>query len=128
KETINGVSWSLVDNVANSGITFVVGIILARILGPVEFGLIGFITIFISISSTIINSGFGNALIQKKQPTEKDYNTVFLINFFLGIFLYLVLFGGAPFIAEFFSEPRLIKIIRVLSSILLINAFFIIQR
>jgi O-antigen/teichoic acid export membrane protein len=77
QKTVSGLVWSFIDTIAGQGITFIVGIILARILTPREFGLIGMITIFIAVSESFINSGFSNALIRKKDCTQADYSTVF---------------------------------------------------
>lgn len=128
KKAISGVSWSAIDTLANSGITFLVGIILARLLSPAEFGLIGMITVFIAVSNSIVESGFSSALIRKVEAQRIDYNTVFYINLFLGILLYIILFFCAPAISRFFKEPILISITRVMGSILIINAFGIVQR
>ncbi len=128
EKAIKGVSWSFIDNIANSGITFLVGIILARILSPAEFGLIGMITIFIAVSNSIVDSGFSSALIRKVKTKDIDYNTVFYFNLCLGIGLYLILFFSAPAISRFFKEPILISIMRVMGIILIINAFGIVQR
>ncbi len=128
EKAIKGVSWSFIDNIANSGITFLVGIILARILSPAEFGLIGMITIFIAVSNSIVDSGFSSALIRKVKTKDIDYNTVFYFNLCLGIGLYLILFFSAPAISRFFKEPILISITRVMGTILIINAFGIVQR
>lgn len=128
EKAIKGVSWSFIDNIANAGITFIVGIILARILSPAEFGLIGMITIFIAVSNSIVDSGFSSALIRKVEPKDIDYNTVFYFNLCLGIGLYIVLFFSAPAISQFFKEPSLISITRVMGTILIINAFGIVQR
>lgn len=128
EKTIKGVSWSIIDNLANAGITFLIGILLARILSPAEFGLIGMITIFIAVSNSIVDSGFSSALIRKVEPKDIDYNTVFYFNLFLGIGLYFILFFSAPAISQFFNEPSLISITRVMGTILIINAFGIVQR
>lgn len=128
EKAIKGVSWSFIDNIANSGITFLVGIILARILSPSEFGLIGMIMIFIAISNSIVDSGFSSALIRKVDTKNIDYNTVFFFNLCLGIGLYLILFLSAPTISRFFNQPVLISITRVMGIILIINAFGLVQR
>ena len=127
-KAVKGVRWSLIDNIANSGITFFVGIILARILTPEEFGIVGIITVFISISSTIIDGGFSTALIRKPKSTNEDYNTVFYCNLFISVVLTLLLCFSAPYIASFYEEPKLKSIIYVMSSLLIINAFTLIQR
>lgn len=128
KKTVKGIGWSFVDNIASSGITFLVGLILARILTPAEFGIIGMITIFIAISNSIVDSGFSNALIRKNDAGDLDYNTVFFFNIVLGAFLYLILYLSAPLISAFFKEPLLIPVTKVLGLILIVNAFAVIQR
>ena len=89
------------------GMTFIIGIILARLLTPREFGLIGMITIFIAVSQSFIDSGFTQALIRKKDCTQTDYSTVFYFNLSVGFFLYIVLFFSAEAISRFFDEPQL---------------------
>mgnify|MGYP001477441880 CR=1 FL=1 len=127
-KTITGVLWSAVDNFAAQAITFLVGIILARLLTPAEFGLIGMLAIFISVSETFINSGFTNALIRKNDATETDYSTVFYFNLAAGVTLFVILFFTAPYIGRFFNEPQLIPIVRVLAIGLIISSLTIIQR
>jgi O-antigen/teichoic acid export membrane protein len=105
-----------------------VGILLARILSPAEFGLIGMITIFIAVSNSIVDSGFSSALIRKVEARDIDYNTVFYFNMCLGIGFYFLLFLSAPAISRFFKEPILIHVTRVMGVILIINAFAIVQR
>ncbi|MCD4832929.1 MAG: lipopolysaccharide biosynthesis protein [Bacteroidales bacterium] len=128
QKTVSGLLWSFIDNFAKQGITFIVGIILARLLSPREFGLIGMITIFIAISQSFIDSGFTQALIRKKNCTQADYSTVFYFNLAMGIFFYCLLFFLAEYISHFFKEPQLILIIRVIGLGLIINAFTIVQR
>ncbi len=127
-KTIKGVSWSFVDNIAGSGIMFLVGIILARILTPKEFGLIGIISIFIAVFNSIVDSGFSNALIRKNNATHIDYNTAFIFNLILSGALFLGLFFLAPFVGTFFKEPQLVPLTRAMSVIVLINAFALVQR
>jgi O-antigen/teichoic acid export membrane protein len=127
-KTINGIGWSFADNMVSTGITFLVGLILARILSPAEFGILGMIAVFIAISNTIVDSGFSSALIRKNDATNTDYNTVFYFNLLLGIVLYIVLFLSSPAISRFFNEPILIPITRVMGIVLIINSFGIIQR
>lgn len=128
QKTISGLLWSFMDSFATQGITFVVGIILARLLGPREFGLIGMITVFIAISSSFINSGFGNALIRKQNCTEKDFSTVFYFNLIMGVLFFWILFFSAPAISRFYNEPQLKHIIQVLGIVLIIDSLTIIQR
>jgi len=128
QKAISGLLWSFIDSFAMQGISFIVGIILARMLTPKEFGLVGMITIFIAISSSFINSGFGSALIQKQNCTEKDFSTVFYFNLAMGVLFFWILFFSAPAISRFFNEPQLKLMVRVLGIVLIIDALTIIQR
>lgn len=128
QKTVNGLIWSFVDNFATLGITFIIGIILARLLTPREFGLIGMITIFIAVSESFIDSGFSSALIRKKDCTQTDYSTVFFFNLITGIVFFIILFFSAPTISIFFKEPELKSIIQVLGLILIIDSLTLIQR
>lgn len=121
-------SWSAMDNIANQGITFLVGLVLARLLSPAEYGLIGMITIFISISNTIVDSGFSNALIRKKEIDDIDYSTTFVFNIMLSIVMYLILFLCSPLIAEFFRQEQLTILTRVSGVVIIINSLAIVQR
>lgn len=128
KKTISGLFWSFSDLIANQGIRFIIQIVLARLLLPEDFGIIGMITVFIAVSQSIIDSGFSNALIREKDSTQEDYSTVFYFNLFMSIALYIVLFFSANAISVFFKAPKLISILRVLSLVLIINSFGLIQR
>jgi teichuronic acid exporter len=128
QKTISGILWSSVDNFTTQGIVFVVGIFLARLLEPKEFGLIGMITIFIAISDVFIRSGFSEALIRKNNCTQTDYSTVFFFNLIAGIVFFSILFTLAPYISIFFKEPILKPIVRVLATVLIIDSLIIIQR
>ena len=128
QKTVSGLIWSFVDTMAGQGITFVVGIILARLLSPREFGLIGMITVFIAVSESFINSGFSSALIRKKDCTDTDFSTVFFFNLTVGILFFLLLFFSAPAISSFFNEPELTAILQVLGIVLIIDSLTLIQR
>lgn len=108
-------------------ITFASNIVLARLLSPSDFGCIGMLMIFISLSNTFIDGGFGSALIQKKQPTKEDYSTIFYWNIFLSIILYAVLFISSPAIARFYKIPLLADVLKVQGIVLLFNSLCIIQ-
>jgi len=127
QKTISGLLWSFIDNIASLGISFIVGIILARLLSPKEFGLIGMLTIFIALSQSFIESGFRQALIRKQQCTAADYSTVFYFSLAISIFFYFLLFVFAKTIGDFFHEPILKDLIRVLGFGLIINSLTIIQ-
>ena len=118
----------MLDNLSGSGITFLIGLVLARLLPPEEFGIIGMITIFIAISNSFIDSGFSNALIRKTDAKDIDYNTVFYFNLVIGVIFYGILFLSSPFISYFFKEPILTPITRITGIILVINSLSIIQR
>lgn len=128
QKTITGIIWSFIDNFSSLGITFIVGIILARRLSPAEFGLIGIIAVFIAISESFINSGFTQALIRKKDCTDIDYSTVFFFNLVVGIIFYIILFLSADSISIFFNESQLTFLIKILGLVLIIDSFTIIQR
>jgi teichuronic acid exporter len=128
KKTVSGLIWSFIDNFSKLGLAFIIGIILARLLTPSEFGLIGMITIFIALSRSLTDSGFTQALIRKKDCTQADYSTVFYFNLLIGFVLYWILFFLAPAISRFFKEPQLTLIVKVIGLGIIVNAFSIIQR
>ena len=120
--------WSAVENVTRLGVTFVVSIILARLLSPEEYGLIGILTIFIALFNAIVDSGFTNALIRKQDVTDADYSTVFYVNLVLSAVLATLLFCCAKPIAVFFERPELVELTKVMSSVVVINALAVVQR
>lgn len=126
-KTINGIGWSTVDAFLGQGITFFVGLILARLLSPEEYGLVGICLIFTNILNGIVDSGFSNALIRKKEVENNDYNTMFVTNLVISIVLYILLFLSSPLIAIFFSHEELTPLIRVIGLVLVINALSITQ-
>lgn len=128
EKTINGVIWNSISNFSVKGIDFIVGIILARLLTPGEFGLIGTITIFLVLSEVFINSGFNQALIRKQDCTQKDYSTAFFFNFSVAIFLFFLLLIIAQPISSFFNEPQLKPLIQVLGVGLIISSLTLVQQ
>lgn len=128
QKTIKGITWSLIDSLAGRGLQFLIGIILARLLSPREFGLIGMIAIFIALSESFVNSGFKSALIQKNNCTNTDYSTVFYFNIILGLFFYIVIYLSAPVISIFFNEPDIELILQVLGLVIVIDSFIIVQK
>lgn len=126
-KTVTGVSWSAVDAFLGHGVTFIVGIVLANLLSPEEYGLIGICLIFTTILTGIIDSGFSNALIRKKDVTNDDYNTMFITNMAMSIGMFIVLFLSAPLIARFFSRDELTDLVRVMGLILIIQASSLVQ-
>lgn len=127
-KTIRGFIWSFIDLISKQGIQLLIQIILARLLLPEHFGVIGMITIFIAVSTAFVESGLDQSLIREKNPTDQDYSSVFYFNLIVSIFIYLLLFFLAPLISDFFNEDKLINVLRVVMLIVVINAFSIIQR
>lgn len=127
-QTIKGVGWTFGGSIASYGITFVVGIVLARLLSPAEYGLIGIVMVFVAVFDGIIDSGFSNALIRKKNATDADNNTMFITNLVISLAMFFVMCVSAPAIAQFFKEEQLTSLTRVMSVYLIINAFCLIQR
>lgn len=127
-KTAKGVGWGFADNILGLGITAAANIILARILSPADFGIIGMTAIFMTLSTSLVDSGFTGALTRKKDAVKADFDTVFYFNLAVSCLLYAVLFFCSPFIARFFREPILIPVIRILGISLVINAFGIVQK
>lgn len=126
-KTIKGSFWSAIDNVAQYGVGFIVSIILARLLSPDDYGLLGIIGIFTVVCNAIINGGFSSALIRKKNVSDKDYNTTFIVNLIASVILYAILFVSAPLIAKFFNREELVSLTRVSSLAMVIGALAIVQ-
>lgn len=127
-KTIKGVFWSSVERFSIQGIHFLVTLVLARILTPKDFGLIGMLTVFIALAQSLIDSGFSLALIRKQDRTDTDNSSVFYFNIVTSIFVYLLLYAVAPFVSVFFHEPQLTELMRVLCLVVIINSFAVIQR
>lgn len=128
EKTVKGTIWSAVEAFSRIGVSFLVSIVLARLLGPEEYGLIGILTIFINVFNAIIDSGFTNALIRKKDVSNTDYSTIFYANLLVSIVLMVALFFGANALAIFFERPELATLTKAMSVILLINGLAIVQR
>jgi teichuronic acid exporter len=128
KETFTALFWSFLERFGTQLIQFGISIILARLLLPKDFGLIAILYVFINLSNTLINSGFGQALVQKKAATFIDECSIFYFNFFIALLTVFCLFLFAPSIAEFFDEPKLTKMTRVLSLALIFNSLGLVQR
>lgn len=123
----SGMLWSFLIQGGTQAINFIVTVLLARLLLPEEFGLIGMITVFLAISRALLDGGFVSSLIRTKEADNIDYSTVFFVNLISSIILYWILFFIAPFIAIFYQEDILVHLVRVLGLILLINAFSLVQ-
>jgi O-antigen/teichoic acid export membrane protein len=126
-KAIKGVTWNLVERFGLQGIRFIFNILLARLLTPEEFGVVGMVIVFFLIAETLVNYGFGQAYIQKEQVTEEDANTVFYANLLISLFVYLVLWLAAPAIAGFYEKPVMRELTRVMGVVIVIHAFSLIQ-
>ena len=120
--------WTALQKYSTMFIQFISGIVLARLLTPYDYGCIGMLSIFMVLSEAFIAGGFGSALIQKKQPTQNDYSTVFLWNLGMALLMYAILFISAPAISRFYEIPLLCDVLRVQGLVLFIYAFNIVQR
>ena len=126
-KTVKGVAWSGIDNVAQFGVSFIVSIVLARLLTPDDYGLLGIIAIFTTICTALMDGGFGDALIRKKDITDDDYNTAFIVNMMMSLLLYAIIFVCSPLIANFFGREELVQLTRVSSLGLIIGALSLVQ-
>jgi len=127
QKTISGIIWSAVQRFGSMTISFISNLVLARLLLPEDFGCIGMLMVFIAVAENLVDGGFDSALIQKKQPTNTDYSTIFYFNLLLSLVLYVVLFFSAPAIASFYKIEQLCTMLRVMGIITIINALGIVQ-
>ncbi len=111
----------------NQGIQFIVQIFLARLLAPEQFGIIAIVMVFIDLAQLFVQSGFNTALIQKKDADEVDFSSVFYLSLFVAALLYILIYFTAPFIAEFYRDPILTSVLRVIGFTLFFGAFYSIQ-
>lgn len=123
----SGLIWNALQKYATLGISFISSIILARLLTPYDYGCIGMLAIFIAVATIMIDGGFGSALLQKKRPTQEDYSTIFYWNLAISTVMYVLLFGGAPYISKFYKIPLLTSVLRVQGIVLFINALKMVQ-
>lgn len=127
KQIFSSLVWKLMERGGVQGISFIVSIVLARILTPEEYGLIAIVLIFINLANVFVQSGFNTALIQKKDADDLDFSTIFYFSFFIASLLYIVLFFSSSFISDFYHQPMLEPVIKVLSIILFFGAVNSIQ-
>jgi O-antigen/teichoic acid export membrane protein len=125
--TLRALTWSFIEYLGVQGIRFIVGIVLARLLFPEQFGLIGMLTLFMALAQSFIDSGFGTALIQKQEVTRTDVCSIFYFNIMVGLAAAGTLCLVAPWIAAFYNQPILTPLTRVLSLTIVINSFGAIQ-
>ena len=112
-KTKKGIYWTFVEQFCNYGLQFIVGIIMARLLSPSDYGITALPAVFIVVAEVFINGGFGTAMVRKPELTEKDISTAFIYSISVGLLCYLILYLSAPFIAIFYNTPVLTPLIRV---------------
>lgn len=127
KKTVKGVAWTSLERVTSIGLGFVMGIILARLLSPSDYGLLAMIAVFNAIAFAFLNSGFSNALIRKPDLIEDDNTTAFCFNLMAGVVLFSILWLIAPWVSKFYDKPILTPLLRAEGSLLIISAFKIVQ-
>lgn len=128
EQATKGVIWSAIERFSVQGVQFVLSIIIARLVAPSEYGLIAMLGIFMAIAQIFVDSGFSNALIQKKDRTDIDFSTVFYFNIAISVVVYLLLFVCSPFIAKFYNEPLLDIVTKWVGLNLIISGLTIVQR
>ncbi len=126
-KTIVGVLWNFLEQFARKGVGITVTLFLAYFLTPQDFGLMAMMVLFLALGGVLMESGFKEALIRLKHPTQKDFNTAFYANIILAVFAYIVLFFSAPFIADFYARPVLVDLIRLAGLGIIVNAFRSVQ-
>ena len=127
KKSVSATIWSVLDRVWAQIVGFFIGIILARLLTPEDYGLVGISMVFIAFSTVFIEAGFSNALIRKLDRTNTDYSTAFHFNAIMGVVMYAALFIGAPWIADYFDDKQLIPLTRLVSITVVLNSLCIVQ-
>lgn len=128
KRTISGIIWSAIERFSLQGVQFIINIVMARLLLPSDYGLIGMLAIFLQVAQVFIDSGFASALVQRKDRTELDYATVFYFNIVIAVAIYLLLFACSPLIASFYRMPALENVTKVISLSLIFNSFSSVYR
>ena len=127
KKAASGMVWTALQKYSTMIISFISGIILARLLTPFDYGCIGMLSIFMVLARTFIDGGFASALIQKKNPSKEDYSTIFFWNLSVSVVMYATLYLTAPAIARFYDIPILSSVLRVQALVLFVNAFTLVQ-
>ena len=128
KQTAIGAAfWSLLERLSTQVVGFLIGIVLARLLSPRDYGIVGMMALFIALSNVFIESGFANALIRKQDRTESDLSTAFYFNVVIGVCVYIILWVGSPFIAHYFDEPILVILVKIAGLNVLLNSLMIVQ-
>lgn len=127
-KVVNSFFWRFAERIGAQGVTFIVSIVLARILDPTVYGQIALVTVFTSILQVFVDSGLGTALVQKKEADDLDFSSVFFFNIAVCLILYGLMFVAAPFISDFYRSPELTPVIRVMSIVLIISGIKNVQQ
>lgn len=128
KKTFTGIIWGALERFGPQIISFLVMIILARILTPQDYGLVGMIMVFVMVAISLVDSGFSQALIRKKDRNEVDDSTTFYFNIVIGLLLYVIMWFLAPVVSRFYNEPRLLWLTRFICIGIVCNSFSVVQR
>jgi O-antigen/teichoic acid export membrane protein len=128
KNIINGALWVFAERFLSTGVGIVTTLMLAWFLVPEDYALVAMLAVFITLSSVLVDAGFGEALIRRLEVSDLELNTVFWVNIVLAIGVYLIVFFLAPLIASFYGEPRLIDLIRVVSLAIFFQSLIVVQK
>lgn len=126
-KSVKGTAWSFADNFLTIGCSFAIGVVLARLLSPSDYGTVGVLSIFLSLANVFVDCGFGTAIIRKKDRTQDDMSTAFYFNMGVGVVVYFILFVISPLVADFFRMPILKVLLRVLALCVFLNSLSIVQ-
>jgi teichuronic acid exporter len=121
KQAVSGMLWTLLQQFGVQGISFVISLMLARLILPAEFGLIGMISVLVGLGNIFINSGMNQSLLRSSNSTEKDFSTIFYFNVLLSILAYVSVYFFAPVVSEFYAQERLTNIIRIYCILFVLN-------
>src|SRR5690606_25732916 len=127
KQTFSGLLWTFMDTFLLKGLVFVASLLLARLLGPTEFGLVGMVTVFVAIGTSLADSGLSASIIRTKDADDSDFSTVFYLNFGMSFLIYALLYLSAPLIADFYRQDILKDIVRLYCLSFIFSAFSAIQ-
>ena len=128
KQAVSGVVWSTVERFSVQGVQFIVMIVMARVLSPSDYGLVGMLAVFIAVAQSLVDSGFSQALIRKQDRTKVDESTVFCFNIAVGLLLYGLLYAMSPWVARFYESPELEPLMRVVCLSVVFNSLAVVQR
>lgn len=127
-KAFKGFAWNSLESVLVKGLSFIVSILIARVVSPDAYGLVGMLSLFLAVSTIFIEGGFSKALVQRKDCSQIDFSTVFYFNIAISILIYTVLYFSAPFIADFYKTPQLVSLTRVLGLQFIIASLIVVQR